>query len=317
MNEPSFSGALPRAALDERRYLESLAAAALEAGLVGPGFLQGLRLRLLALLELLCNKYTGGASSSLPQETAQELSESALVALGAWLKGFEQPPQALKALAAADLAEGWRLGCRRLEAQLRSAKSFYSVVLHGRIRVGNECYDSTLLGGIPGFFRLYDPLFGAHRLHITADYPVCFWPEGWQGVEFIRLYLQNFKYENDFMALFPPQRLQRCLSFYAACCGEPLPLLNANLYLIALAAALACLAAGTPPRELRCAGAGKAPLLRALAGGPETLLPLLGRLCGLAGQGGVSAGLQAYLQSTCAAHRTDLANIALLLAEPG
>ena len=40
------------------------------------------------------------------------------------------------------------------------------------VNTDNELYNGTAYGGMAGFFKLYEPRFGAHHIHITADYPL-------------------------------------------------------------------------------------------------------------------------------------------------
>ena len=65
-------------------------------------------------------------------------------------------------------------------------------------------YNDTIIKGIKGFFRIYDPDYNARDMKITADYPLYNNLIGkLEGIEFIEKYLESLYYENEFCKAIP------------------------------------------------------------------------------------------------------------------
>lgn len=56
---------------------------------------------------------------------------------------------------------------------------------------------------IPGFFRLYDPIFAPQETLITMDYPVLNRDVSLCGVRAVQAYLDGLELEQEFLHLFP------------------------------------------------------------------------------------------------------------------
>ena len=231
---------LRRECLDERRYFDALLSVSLDHGLLTQNDLLRMQGEFLALLSQTCETYTGGSGSSVPVETAEELSRSLLFTLGIWLKEFPDPEDALHALLETSLAEGYRRGSLKLIIQLRSTQQFYRQVMKHRIPTENELYNSTLRDGIPAFFERDRPAFTSHRISITADYPPLLYPQGYQGLDFIRLYLGRIHSEDLLCQAFETRAVSRVLSLHAIDYGETVKSMVCNLCEPVLACALAC-----------------------------------------------------------------------------
>lgn len=138
------------------------------------------------------------------------------------------------------LAEGYRRGSLKLIIQLRSTQQFYRQVMKHRIPTENELYNSTLRDGISAFFERYRPAFTSHRISITADYPPLLYPQGYQGLDFIRLYLGRIHSEDLLCQAFETRAVSRVLSLHAIDYGETVKSMVCNLCEPVLACALAC-----------------------------------------------------------------------------
>lgn len=259
----------------EHAYFESLLETALSRGLIGRDFVEGVQMGCMELLALQCRRYTGGQSTSLPREQAEEILQSTVFTLGIWLKEFPGPQEALNALATgtAALAIGLQAGLSKIQIKAKATRQFYRLALKRMLDTDNALYNDTAYGGIPGFFKLYEPRFGAHAIHITADYPVLFYPQGFQGIEFIQRYLQALDYENRICRAFPAQALKAAFTRHALEYDTTVENLHANLCAVVLEAALACALAGDPIPGLSLSPAGQTRLAPALeAADPQALL---------------------------------------------
>lgn len=272
MNELMPTQSILRGELDERHYLESLLTTALERDLLAPQEFVSIQRDLLALLARSCEAYTGGMSSSVPTETAEELTNSLCFTLGVWLKEFSQPEEALRALVREGISSGYERGYSRLLTLVRSTRQFYRQVMKYALKTENEVYHATLGGGISGFFKLYRPEFTAHLFHITADYPTLLFPAGYEGLEFIRLYLRSIHAENLFCRGFDQGAVRQVLFRHAVGCGQTVQSMVCNLCEPVLATALACALAGSDLSTLSLTDGG-AQRVQELLSGP-VVVPL-------------------------------------------
>lgn len=238
MPELIQSSLLQRDLLDEQNYTESLIAEAHELGLLSDEAISGIRERFNHLVLSQCEAFTGGKSASIRTERAQSMAESALFCVDACLRGMDDPLDALAMLQYHPMRRIHDLGQKIIRDRLRSAELMHMSELNRMPVAYNDCLTSTLRDGIAGFFKLYNPEYSAHEIHITADYPVLFYPEGWKGVDFIARYLDNISLEHRFLQLFNSDPVHRCLTLYSLRSGTTLHELHANLYLVVLASAL-------------------------------------------------------------------------------
>ena len=247
MSDLTQSSLLTRGLIDERRYVESLLHAADRLGMTDDAFKARFRQSFQTLLIRQCRAFAGGAGSSMRRETAERLAESILFTLSAQLSRFE-PVDALAMLQNSSLEQCYQEGRRQVDRLVQATELTWRAELRRPLPVENALLRDTLHGGVAGFFKLYNPEYGAQEIHITADYPVLFYPQGWSGIEFIRRYLDNMIMENRFLRLFETAPLHRCLNLYALRNQTTLSELCGNLYEIVLACALRPL---LPPEPVR------------------------------------------------------------------
>lgn len=228
------------------RYVESLLEEAQRVGLLTQPELLNIRSGLALLLADRVRRYTGGESTSLRAEAAQSLLDSALLTLGLALKDLPSPAAAVAALKSSPLPDLYAQGRKRLTVKLRVARQLWRAVAETLPPIGPDVMRETLLNGVAGFFRRYDPDYAAQELHITCDYPLCCPVEELQGVEFMVEYLDRAKWENRFCARFAPDRptalLRRTMGDYSVQIF--------NLFGQVYTAALGCILMGADPATL-------------------------------------------------------------------
>lgn len=307
---------ISRDELDERNYLESLIETALTKGMVDYSFVEKVRFSLLDLLALKCRKYNGIDSSSVRTEVAEDMMKSIMFTVGIWLKDIKEPDDALLSLSETGIHKGFDIGFKKLENMVKSTRMFYYIVLNNNISTENYIYNATINGAIQGFFKLYNPEYGAHKIHITADYPVCFYPDGYQGIEFIRLYLQNIHYENQFIRIFDRTAIRQCFVLHAINNNENIRDIYINLYEAVLSASIACAAAGEDVGGLKLTERGKGKI-RELGQDRNFALDMhLGKVFEQSGKTNLfSNSLKSYLVSTCLQYEADLKRMILQLAD--
>ena len=291
MSDLIQSSLLTRGLVDERRYAESLLNAADRLGLTDDAFKARFGQSFQALLIRQCKAFAGGSGSSVRRETAEHLAESILFTLSARLSPLE-PLDSLAMLQNGSLEQCYLEGRRQVDRLAQAAELAWHAELRRPLPVDNALLRDTLHGGFAGFFKLYNPEYGAQEIHITADYPVLFYPQGWTGIEFIRRYLDNIIMENRFLRLFETAPLHRCLNLYALRNQTTLGELCGNLFEIVLACALRPLLPPEPVRNQL----------------PTAAWQLMTRLeCG-------SSALREYVVRACVECASDLLRIQRLMA---
>lgn len=281
----THSTLLRRDALDDRDYFDSLVDASIRLGLMDEDFLNALRRSMRHLLSRQCAAFTGGRSASVRTEVAQNLEQSIHFTLGACFQTME-PLDALAMLRHCALERCYEDGRKRVDALVRAAELSWMAELRRPLPVENDLLSDTLRGGFAGFFKLYNPEYGAHEIHITADYPVLYYPTGYRGIAFIQRYLDNLILENRFLRSLPAAAVHNCLSLYALRNDSTLRELCDNLFLTVLACALPA----QPNGSAETAGAA-----------------LLDRL------GCDSGSLRSYVLRVCRERAVDLARIRRLM----
>lgn len=232
--------------LDREFYFSSLIDEALSKGLLLDDDVERLQLECFALVAYKVQRYTGGESSSIRVELAASIMQSNLYTIGVYLKSFSIADDALEILKLKSLHEIYDCGRRRLDIKLKAAKQMHAMVLKNMLKTKNYTYNSTLVGGIQGFFKLYDPDYNSREIHITADYPIANPIEGLVGIEFIEKYLESIYYENIFCGCFLPQYIHDILLGYDKEYSE----LLINIFMQVLICAIGCILVKTDVHEL-------------------------------------------------------------------
>lgn len=211
METPDIRRRLEPELLDPRHYAQSLIEQACRCGLLSDGELAAIRTELLAILAGQAERWSGGKSSSIPVEKAQELTASILFVLGVQLKSYQTPERAAEALCAEPLQALFESGMKRVQRKTALSRHLQKRILAELLATPNVYYRATIEDGISGFFKLYRPQFAAHEIHITADYPVLLGRPEAEGIEFIEEYLRRLQAENAFCVRFAPQDIDHLL----------------------------------------------------------------------------------------------------------
>lgn len=140
---------------------------------------------------------------------------SNLYTVGIYLKRFS-PDDGINEMINKNFIDMYADGKKLIYRKIKVAKSLYYKVIKTKLFTENETYNSTLVGGISGFFKIYDPEFEAYNIKITADYPLYNNIIGkYDGIEFIEKYLQSISYENELCNTFLPEDIESLLTRYS------------------------------------------------------------------------------------------------------
>lgn len=235
--------------LSGREYLVSLLREAQKAGLIMPETAMRIQKEGMDIVSGLAMDFTDGRSSSIRIEQAQEFVLSVFYTAGLTLKTCTSPDDAAFRLASEPLRALYEEGNKIIKKKLASAHMLHRQVSKNIFAVKNEFYASTITAGIRGFFKLYNPKFGAHETHITADYPTFLPVNDLTGIEFIEKYLEFVDLENRFCLCFDVGVASEMLHRRF---GEEYECLVLNIFEQVLTEALCCALSGEPVKGLMC-----------------------------------------------------------------
>lgn len=202
---------IDRMKLHPVHYVESLIDQAMTWGLLSESDCTIIQADLLELLAGQCDKWSSGESSSLPTEKAQDILTSILFVVGIKLKNCSSPEYAVGLLKSEKMEALFEEGLRIIRRKKAVSGHIQNKIVRKMLDTPNEFYRSTIADGINGFFKLYNPQFTAHEIHITADYPTFAGRPESQGIEFIEDYLCCIEAENDFCTGFQAQDIHHLM----------------------------------------------------------------------------------------------------------
>lgn len=172
MNEIEAISKIKREKLDERNYFKTLIEAAYEEQMITEDDILNLQMQILQLLDEIVYKYNGVDSSSIRKEILEEISNSNNYTIGIYLKTFRNPDEAIKIVKEKGLKMAYLEGRKNIDKMLNIIRLMYIKVKQNKLNIENDTYNDTIIGGIQGFLKIYNPDFKAQDMKITADYPL-------------------------------------------------------------------------------------------------------------------------------------------------
>lgn len=237
MNEIEVISKIKREKLDERNYLKTLIEVAYEEQMITEDDIFNLQMQILQLLDEIVYKYNGLDSSSIRKEVLEEISNSNNYTIGIYLKTFKNPDEAVKNIKERGLKTAYHDGRKKIDRMLNIIRLMYIKVKQNKLNIENDTYNDTIIGGIQGFLKIYDPDFNAQDMKITADYPLYNNLIGkLDGVEFIKEYLNSLYLENLFCKKFSEKKIEYLLYGHSHNYKE----LIINIFEIVLLEVIAC-----------------------------------------------------------------------------
>lgn len=237
MNEIEVISKIKREKLDERNYFKTLIEVAYEKQMLTENDIVDIQMQILQLLDEIVYKYNGSDSSSIRKEVVEEILNSNNYTIGIYLKTYKNPDDALKEIKEKGLKMAYQEGRKKIDRMLNIIRIMYIKVKQNKLNIENDTYDDTIIGGIQGFLKIYDPDFKAQDMKITADYPLYNNLIGkLDGVEFIKEYLSSLYLENLFCKKFSEEKIKYLLYGYSHDYKE----LIINIFEIVLLEVISC-----------------------------------------------------------------------------
>lgn len=216
MNEIKIVSKIKRKSLDERNYFKSLIEKAYNNQMLTDNDIVNLKIQLLQILDERIYKYNGNESSSIRKDIMEDISNSNIYTISIYLKTFRNPDEAIKDIKKQGLKVAYYEGRKKIDKILSIIKLMYIKIKQNKLNVENEIYDDTIIGGIQGFLKIYNPDFKAQDMKITADYPLYNNLIGkLDGVEFIKEYINSIYLENVFCSKFSEEKIRYLLYAYS------------------------------------------------------------------------------------------------------
>lgn len=237
MNELEIKSKINRSNLDEKNYFESLIKEAYNNGMITENEIINLQIDIIQLLDERVYKYNGIDNSSVRKEIVEEINKSNYYTISMYLKTFNNPEDALEKIKSTNLNNIYYIGRKKIDRILNIIRVIYAKVKQNKLKTNNQTYNDTIIGGIQGFLKIYNPDFKAHDMEITADYPLYNNLIGkLDGVEFIKEYVYSIYLENELCNFFLNEKIERLLYDYS----EDYKDLIINIFEIVLFEAIAC-----------------------------------------------------------------------------
>lgn len=237
MNEIEIVSKIKREKLDERNYFKTLIEVAYEEQMLTEDDIANLQMQALQLLDERVYKYNGVENSSVRKEVVEEISNSNNYTISIYLKTFKNPDDAIKTLKEKGVELAYQEGRKKIDKMLNIIRVMYIKVKQNKLNIENDTYNDTIIGGIQGFLKIYEPDFKAQDMKITADYPLYNNLIGkLDGVEFIKEYLSSLYLENLFCKKFSEEKIKYLLYGYSHDYKE----LIINIFEIVLLEVIAC-----------------------------------------------------------------------------
>lgn len=202
-SEIEKNSVIKRKDLNQIDYFESLISKALEMKIIDIDFINHIQIQLLELLKIKIDKFNGIDNSSISSDKAKMIMDSNIYTIGVYLKKFT-PDEAIEKLQKESISNIYDKGRKEIDKKLFVCKILHQKVLKNMVITQNETYNDTIIKGIKGFFKIYDPDYNARDMKITADYPLYNNLIGkLEGIEFVEKYLESLYYENEFCKTIP------------------------------------------------------------------------------------------------------------------
>lgn len=159
--------------------------------------------------------YTGDESTSLMQETANELFSSVLYCFDAFLMGSGSHEEAIAYMIDNGVDDIYYNGQQLLRRMHYESVGQLVRLKKTRINVTDKTYNTTLDEEIYSYIKRYDRKFGAHYTKRHFSYRPILGQGSLCGIMRMKKYLEHMTAENDFVARFDENTVQELCYKYS------------------------------------------------------------------------------------------------------
>lgn len=159
-------------------------------------------------------KYTGGDSTSITYEKADQLMEAVLYCITLTEMGNTLNVPSLSGKDKLSAREAYKAGFELLKLKVKEALNLYNEILENFDDYDNRCLHDTFIKGMPEFFKRYDIFFAPQDEILMFDYPVLTDLTNLCGVLKAQTFLKCIKAEQGFLKGFDRNYVISLLSEY-------------------------------------------------------------------------------------------------------
>lgn len=166
---------------------------------------------LIPIVAKLAEKYTGGESTSISYERAEQLMEAVLYCIR---QGQQEGERKLPAGELPLAQAAYETGVRCVEQKVKVTLQLYNQLAADFKWYGNQCLYDTFVNGMPEFFKWYDVQFAPQETILTLDYPIQKDLSGFCGIDRIFEYLKCIRLEQNILKSFPEEEILLALETF-------------------------------------------------------------------------------------------------------
>ena len=159
-------------------------------------------------------KYTGGDSTSITYEKADQLMEAVLYCITLTEMGNTLNVPSLSGKDKLSAREAYKAGFELLKIKVKKALNMYNEIFENFDDYNNRCLHDTFIKGMPEFFKRYDIFFAPQDEILMFDYPVLTDLTNLCGVLKAQTFLKFIKAEQGFLKGFDRNYVISLLSEY-------------------------------------------------------------------------------------------------------
>ncbi len=159
-------------------------------------------------------KYTGGDSTSITYEKADQLMEAVLYCITLTEMGNTLNVPSLSGKDKLSAREAYKAGFELLKLKVKEALNLYNEILENFDDYDNRCLHDTFIKGMPEFFKRYDIFFAPQDEILMFDYPVLTDLTNLCGLLKAQTFLKCIKAEQGFLKGFDRNYVISLLSEY-------------------------------------------------------------------------------------------------------
>ncbi len=193
-------------------YTLSLIRESAKEGVIDEGEEAALKAKIFDGLAEVIDEYTGGKSSSVSNEKANDLLSSYLYNIDAHLISFKSHSKALAELRQKTARHLYDEGGVALKRVMTDCTALLFMNKKNRLPGGSEAYNRALDEDIRAFTKAYNIRFGAHRNPVVPRYKTAIAPRG-TGIVRVKKYLTNLLAENLFCRSYDSEEVRALIAF--------------------------------------------------------------------------------------------------------
>lgn len=189
-------------------------------GLENGGYPQYSMEELLPVVAELAERWMGNEHTSVTYERAQSFMEAVLYCLNEYSLCYEAQKLPACPNRRPSAGEAYRIGRQLVQRKTEALREMYNDLMVSFRDYGMECLYSTVIRGIPEFFKWYDVSYAPQETLLTLDYPILLDIRKLSGVDAVYAYVQCICLEQKFLGAFREETVRRALRSYHPDYGE-------------------------------------------------------------------------------------------------